>query len=99
MSTRLEGGAAAGSVTGIAVANAAGIMRPAAAGESRSRMTGRTIEAGRNMGRYCIYHAGCRITIMAGGAIVSDAGVIKGRRNESAGSMANPAILVSCNMA
>ena len=40
----------------------------------------------------------CRYTIMAGGAVVHDAGVIEHRSNKCTGSMANAAILIGRHM-
>ena len=85
-------------MTGIAVANTAGIMRPAAAGEGRGGMTGRAIEAGRNVRRHGIRLAGRRISVMARRAIAGDAGVIESRRFEAVRVMAYTAILISRDM-
>ena len=40
----------------------------------------------------------CRYAIMAGGAVINDAGVIEYRANKAAGIMTNTAILIGRNM-
>ena len=51
------------------------------------------------MGGHGIHHAFRRITVMTGSAIVDDAGMIKRRRYEATGGMANTTILVGRDMA
>ena len=86
-------------VTGITVVDTAGIVRPGAASEGCGGMTGRTIQAGRNMGGDSIHHALRRSAIMARSAIIRDAGVIESRRFENARIMADTAVLGSRDMA
>ena len=85
-------------MTGIAVVDTAGIVRPAAAGKACGGMTGGTVQAGRNMRRHGIHHACRRITIVARYAIVDDAGMIEGRRYEGTGSMADTTVFVGVDM-
>ena len=94
MAARFEGCTAARRMTGIAVTDTAGVVRPTTAGESCGRMTGDAIQAGRNVRGHGIRHADCGIAIMTRDAIVDDAGMIEGRRNEGAGIMADTTILV-----
>lgn len=85
-------------MTGIAVIDTAGIVRPATASEGCGSMTGGTVQAGRNMRRHGIHHARRRIAVMAGRAIVDDAGMIEGCRDEAARVMADTAILIGHDM-
>ena len=98
MPPRFGGRAVAGRVAGVAIADTAGIVSPAAAGEGCGGMTGGTIQAGRYMGRYGIHHTCRRITIVAGSAIVDDAGMIEGCRYEATGIVADTTVLVSVDM-
>lgn len=98
MTSRFKSCTAARRVTGIAVTNTAGVVRPAAADESSGRMTGGAVQAGRNVRGYGIHHADCRIAIMTRDAIVDDAGMIEGCRNEGTGIMADTTILIGRHM-
>ena len=69
-------------------------MAHGSAGESRGGVTGRAVEAGRNVLRM---HAASRHS-MAGGAIIHDAGVIESGRNKARRRMTYSAILAGGNM-
>ena len=85
-------------MTGITVVGTAGIVRPATASEGCGGMTGGTVQTGRNMRRHGIHHACRRIAVMAGRAIVDDAGMIEGCRDEAARVMADTTILIGRDM-
>ena len=52
-------------VAAVAVTDTAGIVRPGAADKGCGGVTGRTVEVGRDVGGYGIYHAFRRSTVMA----------------------------------
>jgi len=93
MPTRFEGCTAAERVTGITVINTTGIVSPGAAHKGCGGMAGGTVQAGRNMGGYCIHLTLRRIAVMTRGAIIRDTGMIEGRRFEGIGGMTDTAIL------
>ena len=98
MPAGLGGCSARWRVASVAVADSAGVVNPGTAREGCSGVTGGTVQAGRNMGRYGIHHACRRITIMAGCAIVGDAGMIKRRRHETTGGMTDTTVLIGVDM-
>jgi len=98
MASRFKGCTAARRVTGIAVTDTAGVVRPAAADESSGGMTGGAVQAGRNVRGHGIHHADCRIAIMTRDAIVDDTGMIERRRNKAAGRVTDATILIGRNM-
>ena len=73
-------------------------MRPGSTGKSGRGMAGRTVQAGRNMGRHGIHLTFRGNTIVAGSTIINDAGMIEGCRHEAAGGMTDATILVSVDM-
>lgn len=98
MPTRFGGRTAAGRVTGIAVTGTAGIVSPGAANESCCGMTGRAVQAGRDMGRHGIRLAFRSNTIVTGSTIIDDSGMIEACRHEPAGGVTDAAILVGIDM-
>ena len=98
MPPRFEGCSTGWRVTGVAIIGAAGIVCPGAAHKGCRGMTGGTVQAGRNMGGHCIYHALRRIAIMTRSAIVRNTGMIEGRRFEGIGRMTDTAILTGRDM-
>lgn len=82
---------AAETVTVRAIAGSAGIVEPGATDEGRSGMAEVAIQPGRDVGAV---HACRRITVVAGRAIVHDAGMIKHCADEGSGVMTDTAILI-----
>lgn len=68
-------------------------MNPGTANEGRGGMAEMAIQAGVDMCRDCIYHAGGGIAIVTGNAVIDDTGMVEGSRDEGACIMANTAIL------
>lgn len=96
---RLEGRSAARIVTVIASADGAVVVDPGAANEGRRGMTGVAIQGGRQVGGIGLgIHSDRRRAVVAGNAIVDDAGMVEGCRDESVGVMADAAILIGRNM-
>ena len=82
-------------VTLVADAGAAVVVKPGTADESGGGVAGRAIQAGAQVRWVGLrIHTDGRYTIVAGGAVVDDTGVIEGRRKETAGVVAGTAILV-----
>ena len=92
----LFGRAAAIIVTLIAVSSTTGIVRPGAAFEGGSGVTGATIQAGRNV---IVIFTKCRRTIVTGRTVINNAGMIESSADEASGCMTDAAVLVSCYMA
>ena len=90
--------AATRAVTGIAVVDTAGIVRPGAASEGCGGMTGGAVQAGLNVRGNRVYLTLGDRTIMARNAIIRDASMIESRRFEDARVMADTAILGSRDM-
>ena len=88
--------AAARTVTLIAVSSAAGIVSPGAAEEGCGSMTGAAIQSGRDMGGV---HALRGNTIMTGGTVINDAGMVEASADEAGGCMADATVLVCWYMA
>lgn len=87
----LGGRTASRAVTVIAATGRAGVVEPAATDEGRGRMTVVAIQPGCDVG---VMHASRCITIMAGRAVVHDAGMIEHCSCECRCIMADTAILV-----
>ena len=92
----LFGRTAAIIVTLIAVSSTTGIMRPGAAFEGCSGMAGTAIQRGRNVG---VMFAKRRSTIMAGGTVINNTGMIEAGADEAGGGMTDATILVCWYMA
>ena len=100
MTIWLESRAAICTVTLIAVSSTTGIVRPGAAFEGCSGVTGTAIQSGRDVGGVGlgIHTNRCR-AIMTGDTVINDAGMIEASTNEAGGGMTDATILVSCYMA
>ncbi len=92
----LFGRAAAIIVALVAVPSTTGIVRPGAAFEGCSGVTGATIQAGRNV---IVMFTKCRRTIMARCTVINDAGMIESSADEASGRMTDATILIRCYMA
>ncbi len=82
---------AAETVTVRAIAGSAGIVEPGTTDEGRGGMAEMAIQPGRDVGAV---HAWRRITVVAGRAIIHDAGMIKHCADEGSGVMTDTAILI-----
>ncbi len=85
MTSRFKGRAAARRMACVAITGTAGIVRPGTVSESRGGMAEVAVQAGRNMRGNRVYLTGCGISIVTGLAVVGDAGMVEGRRYETAG--------------
>ena len=86
-------------MTAEAIVGRAGIVYPAAAGESGGRMAEMAVLVGRfNMGWDGVNLASCRVAIMTVGATVGDAGMVEGRRKKSSRVVADTAILAGVDV-
>ncbi len=95
MSWWFEGRAAARTMAVIASADGRVIMNPAATNKSCRGMTRMAVQGGADM---VTIHADCSRTIMAGGAIVHDAGMVECCGDEVAGIVTDAAILIGGQM-
>ncbi len=96
MTIWFESRAAICTVTLIAVSSTTGIVRPGAAFEGCSGVTGATIQAGGNV---IVMFTKCRRTIVTGRTVINDAGMIESSADEASGRMTDATILVRCYMA
>ena len=78
-------------MTAIAIICSAGIVEPGATDEGCGGMAEVAIQPGRDVGAV---HTRRRITVVAGRAIVHDAGMVKHSADEGSGVMTDTAILV-----
>ena len=98
MQVRFGGCTAARRMTAIAVAGAARVVNPGTADKGRGGMAEVAIQAGRDVRRHCIRHAGGRVAVVTGSTIIDDAGMVEVCRDKAGRGMTDSAILVGRNV-